>query len=95
MASTPALSSRKAMDRHGGDTVPAERDGALDWQSLYAVERDDERADPLPLMAQQDVSVGPCIAPYLATESSVVVQVAATSAVVSAAEQGLHICYVL
>ena len=70
--------SRIAMDGHGGDSVLAERIGALDWQGLYAMEREDEQADPLPLMAQQDVSVGPCIAPYLATDSSVVVQVAAT-----------------
>ena len=69
--------SRRAMDGHGGDSVLAERIGALDWQGLYAMEREDEQADPLPLMAQQDISVGPCIAPYLATDSSVVVQVAA------------------
>lgn len=63
--------------------MPAERSGALDWQSLYAQELEDEQTDPLPLMAQQDVSVGPCIAPYLATDRSVVVQVAATCAELS------------
>ena len=82
--------SRRAMDGHGGDSVQAEYTGALDWQSLYAMEREDEQADPMPLMAQQDVSVGPCIAPYLATDSLVVVQVAATCATVFCSYGGSH-----
>ena len=68
----------------------AQHTGALRWQSLYAMEREEEQADPLPLMAQQDVSVGPCIAPYLATDSSVVVQVAATCAKLFGIHRCLH-----
>lgn len=73
----------------------AERAGALDWQNMYAEERGDEEANPLPLMAERDVSTGPCIAPYLATESSVVVQVAATHTRVGSATYGLHMLVLL
>ncbi len=70
------------MSGPGDESQPAASAGALYWQNMYAERCGDEEADPLPLMAEQDVRTGPCIAPYLATESSVVVQVAATCATV-------------
>ena len=55
----------------------AERNGAVPWHTAYQTDSDEEDVDPLPLMAEEDATAGPLIAPYLATERSVVVKVAA------------------
>ncbi len=58
-------------------SLPAERNGAVPWHTAYLTDSDEEDLDPLPLMAEEDATAGPLIAPYLATERSVVVKVAA------------------
>ena len=50
---------------------------AEDWRAVYSASADDSDTDPLPLMAHQDATAGPLIAPYLATEPSIVVKVRA------------------
>ncbi len=51
---------------------------AVDWRAVYSASSDDSDTDPLPLMAHQDATAGPLIAPYLATEPSIVVKVRAS-----------------
>ncbi len=50
---------------------------AEDWRVVYSASTDDSDTDPLPLMAHQGATAGPLIAPYLATEPSIVVKVRA------------------